>query len=121
LGVLTAEQGGDLAAAEDFVARALRADVLHAAHYTESLADIRLRRGNPIGALDACKDGLAAAEDPAVRAALLWRRAQAYRALGATESELTALRQVLDSGAAGANAAAARARQDEILGVRNAP
>lgn len=121
LGVLTAEQGGDLAAAENFVARALRADVLHAAHYTESLADIRLRRGNPIGALDACKDGLAAAEDPAVRAALLWRRAQAYRALGATESEHTALRQVLDSGAAGANAAAARARLDEILRSRNAP
>jgi len=121
LGLLTADQGGDLGAAEDLISRALRADALHVTHYTESLADIRLRRGNPIGALAACKDGLAAATEPTARAALLWRRAQAYRALGATESELTTLRQVLETGVLSDQAAAARTRQDEVIRSRAAP
>ena len=121
LGVLMAQQDGDLGAAEDLVTRALLTDSTHAANYNESLADIRLRRGNPAGALVACTDGLAAPADSTLRALLYWRRAEAHRALGATADELAALQAVLATGISGERAAAARAREDEITKVRAAP
>lgn len=114
LGVLMAEQGGDLAAAEDLVARALRADATHAANYNESLADIRLRRGDTSGALEACAAGLAAEGDSTVRALLYWRRAEAHRARGAPQDELAAVRAMLATGITGARADTARARQEEL-------
>ncbi len=110
LGVLLSERGGDRAEAERLVARALELDVGHAANIAESLAGIRLLRGDATGALQACETGLHARPDAPTGAALLWRRADAYRQLGVPGDERTALTAALATGALGSREAAVRQR-----------
>ena len=110
LGVLVSERGGDRAEAERLVTRALDLDAGHGANFAESLAGIRLQRQDARGALAACETGLQAKPDAPTGAALLWRRAAAYRMLGATDDERTALAAALATGALGGRESAARQR-----------
>jgi tetratricopeptide (TPR) repeat protein len=114
LGVLLAESGRDLDDALALVRRALELDPARASNYQESLAGIHLRRGEPEAAVAACMAGLDAPAEPATRAALFLRRAEAERALGRPAAEAVSLRAALAAGLAGPRAEAARRRLDEL-------
>jgi tetratricopeptide (TPR) repeat protein len=82
LGVLLADQGGDLDEAAAWIEKALQLDRSRTANYQESLAGVRLKQGDAQRALAACDAGLAADPDPATRAALQRRREAALRLQG---------------------------------------
>jgi len=97
LGYMLAEDNTNLEEAVVLIETALRLDPAHTANYSESLAFAHLQRQDAPAALAACSRGLQAPQGgAAVRAALLWRRAQAYRLLGETAPERQALRQALE-------------------------
>jgi len=63
----------------------------------DTLATVRLRRGEPAEALEAADAGLAHAGDGALRARLLYVRAEALAALGRRGEAAGALREALDA------------------------
>ena len=95
LGTLLAERGEHLDEAAALVQSALDLDATYTPHFAESLALVELRRGRPQAALAACDRGLAAAPEPALRAALLRRAAEAKITLGRTREARTDLQQAL--------------------------